>query len=89
MLTPEDWDEVREVLGDRLDDLAAGRLTGDTRALAREIHSLKGIASAYGLRPVASLFHALEDRLAEGEPAAAAVPPVIEQVRAILEQDAA
>lgn len=56
--------EVRQVIEDRLHDLEPGLTMMNTALLAREIHSIKGLATAYGLKVCAGLAHALESALA-------------------------
>ncbi len=59
----EDFEIVREELEARLQ-----AMTGlvDAQAFVRELHSLKGIALAYGLKGFAEAAHLLEDRVAGG-----------------------
>jgi|TARA_R100000501_G_scaffold13151_3_gene24043 HPt (histidine-containing phosphotransfer) domain-containing protein len=66
-MDPEDIDLAREELEARLQAMTG--LT-DMPAFQRELHSLKGIAMAYGLRGFAEAAHLIEDRIAEGRASA-------------------
>ncbi|MGB3721785.1 MAG: Hpt domain-containing protein [Pacificimonas sp.] len=59
----DDFEIVREELEARLQAMTG---LADTAAILRELHSMKGIALAYGFRHFASAAHLLEDRIAEG-----------------------
>lgn len=67
-VTAEELAEAREVLGDRLDDLEADLRRLSAQDLAQHIHSIKGLASAYGFKVVAGIAHALESSLAQNGP---------------------
>jgi HPt (histidine-containing phosphotransfer) domain-containing protein len=53
------------VLTDRIDDIEATFAKLTDRQLKQDIHSLKGLAAAYGQAVVAAIAHALENALAQ------------------------
>ncbi|MEX6722959.1 Hpt domain-containing protein [Parapedomonas caeni] len=63
MMSDDDWQDAKQALGDRIDDLRADYRRLPVDELARQIHSLKGLSAAYGQRAIAGLIHALEDDL--------------------------
>lgn len=63
MMSDDDWQDAKQALGDRIDDLRTDYRHLPADELARQIHSLKGLAAAYGQRAIAGLIHALEDDL--------------------------
>lgn len=67
----DDLEEARLAVADRLTDLEAGLLQLSTNDLKQQVHSLKGLAAAYGLIVIESLCHALEQRLESGRDDAA------------------
>lgn len=64
-MADEELNEARQALQDRIEDIETALATVSDRALKQQIHSLKGLAAAYGLVVVAGLAHALEQALAE------------------------
>jgi chemotaxis protein histidine kinase CheA len=56
--------EARLVLADRIEDLAHALGTQTVDAVAREVHSIKGLAASFELSVVAGLAHALESDMA-------------------------
>lgn len=62
----EDLDEARLAVADRLTDIEAGLARLPTNDLKQQVHSLKGLAAAYGLIVIESLCHSLEQRLENG-----------------------
>ncbi|QCI80054.1 hypothetical protein E6W36_12680 [Hankyongella ginsenosidimutans] len=67
----DDLEEARLAVADRLSDLEAGLAQLSTNDLKQQVHSLKGLAAAYGLIVIESLCHGLEQRLASGRDDAA------------------
>jgi HPt (histidine-containing phosphotransfer) domain-containing protein len=59
-----DMAEARLVLADRIEDLANALGTRTVTAVAREVHSIKGLAASFDLAVVAGLAHALESDMA-------------------------
>lgn len=66
-LYQDELEEARTIFADRLEDIELGLDRMDLRVLRQEIHSLKGLAAAYGLSVVAGLAHALEQALTGGD----------------------
>ncbi len=57
----QDFDELHQELADRLEHIQLLMQAGDGAEIARQLHSLKGLAKAYGLVRFASEIHAAED----------------------------
>jgi HPt (histidine-containing phosphotransfer) domain-containing protein len=59
----DDLQEARQCLTDRVADLEQSIYHLSPRTLFQEVHSIKGLAQAFGFRVAAGLLHALEDDL--------------------------
>lgn len=57
--------EARLTLADRIEDLANALGTQTVSEVAREVHSIKGLAASFELTVVAGLAHALESDMAK------------------------
>ena len=72
----DDLEEARLAVADRLSDLEAGLAQLSTNDLKQQVHSLKGLAAAYGLIVIESLCHGLEQRLESGRDDAAVLADI-------------
>lgn len=82
----DDLEEARLAVTDRLGDLEVGLSQLSTNDLKQQVHSLKGLAAAYGLVVIESLCHSLEQRL-ENARDDAAVLAYIDRMNDAVEED--
>ncbi len=57
----DDFESLHEELSDRLEDIQLLLLAGSQTEVRRQLHSLKGIAKAYGFDDFAAEVHAAEE----------------------------
>lgn len=56
-----DFESLHQELADRLEDIQLLMLAGSVSEVRRRLHSLKGLAKAFGLSELAAEVHAAED----------------------------
>jgi chemotaxis protein histidine kinase CheA len=70
MIDETDLAEARQALTDQLLDLERRLMGLSNRQLMQGLHSLKGLAQAYGLRVVAGVLHEVESEAGRNAPQA-------------------
>ena len=77
----DDFASVHQELADRLEDIQLLVESGNVPEIARQLHSLKGLAKAFGLSKFADEVHAAEEVL----PSAMSLQPRIDSLYRILD----
>lgn len=60
----EDFESLHQELSDKLEDIQLLLLAGSHSEVRRQLHSLKGLAKAFGFNDFADEVHAAEETLA-------------------------